>query len=612
MPLSNALLKWYGTEAAVASSDASTELPIVRQLRIDEAEANRLGTQSARATELLGRAESLAAAETGALTRATAGRKRPRRMCHREARSDDEKPAPKVSIEASQDSDESSGSDDIEKDSFTRHLTMRASMSSDGTSVACAGTACRSRSVSPRRAVVPRASTSDTAPSLLPWLATVTKDAGLESRVGLANGPHGRCLVALRQLTPDEVIFSVPFSLVFREHERNGKGGWSRKGSHESSIDAQTNDANDLQKNDDENDLSWSASMAMRLLEARAGVDKPSVLLPWIQSLPKFVPTPPLTFTDFDLRKCQDEAAIGEALSVKTAHERAVTILQKRLKNINATPEDLRWATGVLHSRCFVYGDYGEHLAVPGVDMCNHALENPTAYVRIVSSPETCQGSVATREIAEVTNESDATTSEQFFQLRASDAGVEAGDEVCISYGDWPNDPFFLYFGFVPDQNPNDAVFLFENVADIKRVGEALGVLGKDSLDEALGEMDISDDVYDDVSGTTDENVRSTQSKRNLYRLTRSGIDQSILDACQQLGINDWRPVVEHRCLHMLRAFPTTLKEDRQMLNSDDEKLSDDNRTAVSYRVSKKEVLLGPVAQLRQREARQRAASEAE
>jgi hypothetical protein len=62
----------------------------------------------------------------------------------------------------------------------------------------------------------------------------------------------------------------------------------------------------------------------------------------------------------------------------------------------------------------------------------------------------------------------------------------------------------------------------------------------------------------------------------------------------------------------MLRAFPTTLKEDRQMLNSDDEKLSDDNRTAVSYRVSKKEVLLGPVAQLRQREARQRAASEAE
>ncbi len=40
--------------------------------------------------------------------------------------------------------------------------------------------------------------------------------------------------------------------------------------------------------------------------------------------------------------------------------------------------------------------------------------------------------------------------------------------------------------------------------------------------------------------------------------------------------------------MHMLRAFPTTLKEDRQMLNSDDEKLSDDDRTAVSYRVYKK------------------------
>lgn len=40
-------------------------------------------------------------------------------------------------------------------------------------------------------------------------------------------------------------------------------------------------------------------------------------------------------------------------------------------------------------------------------------------------------------------------------------------EEVTISYGDWPNDVFLLFFGFVPDNNQHDAVVLFHTLEDL-------------------------------------------------------------------------------------------------------------------------------------------------
>ena len=117
----------------------------------------------------------------------------------------------------------------------------------------------------------------------------------MESRVALADGPYGRSLVALRQLTSDEVIFNVPFSLVFAEEDE-----WDAR-------------------NEATEPIPWSAEMAMRLLEARAGVDRPE-LRPWIDSLPSFVSTPPLEYSSEALDACQDAFAIGEAKEVRAAH----------------------------------------------------------------------------------------------------------------------------------------------------------------------------------------------------------------------------------------------------------------------------------------------------
>lgn len=436
-------------------------------------------------------------------------------------------------------------------------------MSPAGTSAAAvAGSSVRSRSTSPR-AVSTRASTGDAAPSLLPWLSRVTDDAGLESRVALADGPYGRSLVALRQLTSDEVIFNVPFSLVFAEEDE-----WDAR-----------NEATDTGEATEP--IPWSAEMAMRLLEARAGVDRPE-LRPWIDSLPSFVSTPPLEYSSEALDACQDAFAIGEAKEVRTAHAAAAEALRARLAAVGCDGDDLRWAAGALHSRCFTHGPRGTHLAVPGVDMCNHCFENPTATVRVVTSPDECQGAAATREIAAAADDDVASPDSRFFQLRAGEDGVEAGAEITISYGPWPNDPFFLYFGFVPVGNPNDAAALFADAADVARCASRLGLIESGSV-------------------VVDETAVSSSGSRRRMTLTREGIDPAILEAARVLGVADWRPLVEGRCLELLRAFPTTLKEDRAALDGGG--LTDDEAVAVRYRMSKKDVLLGPIARARAREA---------
>ena len=396
----------------------------------------------------------------------------------------------------------------------------------------------------------------------------------MESRVALADGPYGRSLVALRQLASDEVIFNIPFSLVFAEEDE-----WDAR-----------NEATDTGEATEQ--LPWSAEMAMRLLEARAGVDRPE-LRPWIDSLPSFVSTPPLEYSAKALDACQDAFAIGEAKEVHAAHAAAAEALRARLAAVGCDGDDLRWAAGALHSRCFTHGPRGTHLAVPGVDMCNHCFENPTATVRVVTSPDECQGAAATREIAAAADDDVASPDSRwiskdsrFFQLRAGEDGVEAGAEITISYGPWPNDPFFLYFGFVPVGNPNDAAALFADAADVARCASRLGLI--DGVDETATEPNA-------------DGISETAMTRGRMTLTREGIDPAILEAARLAGVPDWRPLVEGRCLELLRAFPTTLKEDRAAL--DGGSLTDDEAVAVRYRMSKKEVLLGPIARARAREA---------
>ena len=42
-----------------------------------------------------------------------------------------------------------------------------------------------------------------------------------------------------------------------------------------------------------------------------------------------------------------------------------------------------------------------------------------------------------------------------------------AGEEITISYGKWSSEVFFLFFGFLPPDNPWDSVPLFKDLSEM-------------------------------------------------------------------------------------------------------------------------------------------------
>ena len=94
---------------------------------------------------------------------------------------------------------------------------------------------------------------------------------------------------------------------------------------------------------------------------------------------------------------------------------------------------------------------------------------------------------------------------------------------------------------------------------------------------------------------------------RRRMVLTRAGeVDAGVVRVAEALGVA-WMDLVEARCRERMRAFETTLKEDRAKLAeceggdeagalADEAGALADEAVAVRFRMSKKEVLLGPLA----------------
>ena len=81
----------------------------------------------------------------------------------------------------------------------------------------------------------------------------------------------------------------------------------------------------------------------------------------------------------------------------------------------------------------------------------------PIASCRCVHSPGCCQGADALDDLCPPETAAAARQEPSRFELVAGDTGITAEEEVTISYGSWPSDVFLLFFGFAPDNNPNDS-----------------------------------------------------------------------------------------------------------------------------------------------------------
>ena len=289
----------------------------------------------------------------------------------------------------------------------------------------------------------------------------------------------------------------------------------------------------------------------------------------------------------------EDEDVVAEARAVRAVHERACETFADRLAGIGATREDLKWATSAVHSRVFARRDEATgkttRILVPGVDMCNHGgPDGYNAIVRIVTSPETCQGLSATEEIADVSSR-DADAEEKFFELVVDPdgQGIEAGDEILISYSNtFPNEPFLLYFGFVPSNNPNDAFALFRGGVD-DLITHCRDVLN----------LDVSDDQIDAIRAIFDTRENESSSSKPIS-CTIDSVDATLIEACERIINVPWIDVVGSRARSVLtsgQVFSTKIREDIAIL--DDPTVSDRVKLAVRYRLNKKAILIAPLGQ---------------
>jgi hypothetical protein len=268
----------------------------------------------------------------------------------------------------------------------------------------------------------------------------------------------------------------------------------------------------------------------------------------------------------------------------------------------------------------------GIHVWVPGVDLCNHNNNDsedgrgPNATVRCIHNPDVCQGAAATEEIAPP--QVNSTPRPSMFELVAGEQGIGKGEEVTISYGNWPNDVFLLFFGFIPKENSNNSVVLFQNLEEVAEfvsevVAEGTGI--EFELLNQLKDTETREQWYTSLAKEL-QGLDSSTIEAEYLRLvlTPAGIDYRLIDALtaslkvflattltsgvfHNTGENEHTieeneeflqalsvPVlIAARCHQILSSFPTRVEDDEKAVES----ARGNYKAALEYRIGKKKIL---------------------
>jgi len=366
-------------------------------------------------------------------------------------------------------------------------------------------------------------------------------------------GPKGRGLVANRNFAPGETLASMPV------HVGIGTPVETKSG------------------------RPWNLEMASQMLDERnAGSSTAKGREPWWEILPKDNASPVLfEFTEQEVNELQDKDTMREARLMREMFE---TEAEETISDSNGLSwgfEELSWASSMMQSRSFVTD--GEHWTFPLIDLCNHDFE-PNAQVKSIRSPDTCQGLDALEEIAAAEG---IDPGPDRFALIAGEDGIRAGEEILISYGNWPNDVFLLFFGFVPPHNPHDAVVLFNSAEELVEWVVEKRCNGQNNAQYVKQTAQALEDTLGD----------------DLDRIVvlQDGIDARVPAAVEEMSklMNDEinaLALVFKRCEWLLQTYTTSLEEDEDLLHTVD--LSSNKQLAVRYRLNKKRLLQSAIRNL--------------
>lgn len=362
-----------------------------------------------------------------------------------------------------------------------------------------------------------------------------------------------------------------------------------------------------LFKSNPESELHWAADMALRLLQekqacesshqhrqqdrsskhdnvtspasystsANASDSSPSLhWCPWVASLPQDALTP-LGFSDAAVAALGDPGVVAEVQGMRQYFQSYWAALTgpehgPQAPAVCGTYEQFMWAVQVFTSRCFFEPSLGCHLAVPGVDMANHSFQ-PNASVQVRHGVDTCQGRDAVEDVCDPSAagrdavEDVSSASPSVFQLVAGPDGIEEGEEVTICYGStWPNEPYLLLFGFVPEDNPSDGVILFPNLVDLARALIQDQQQGQQSGIAKLSEEQV-EELLETVFSQPEVLAAAESGDWDRLQVSRAGIDPRLGPAYELVrqgaetagcsGLLDLQQLLRAECEEMLGAL---------------------------------------------------------
>jgi len=221
--------------------------------------------------------------------------------------------------------------------------------------------------------------------------------------VDLISGSCGRGVFATHEILAGETIFAVPSNLCIQEDQLEG----------------------DV--------IFWSAIQLMKKLSTDEFWMNYKMLLPSPAEVP-------FELEEEVLSEISDPAISSSIRNLKRkAHEKLQNILKEKASLVQATFD---WAYALILSRAFGLrcSDGGKqeiaYALVPFIDMVNHSSTNQNAEVSV---EKWCICLKSTRDIKE-------------------------SEEVFIQYTPGPNAAFFLKYGFIEAENPDDVLIFDEDV----------------------------------------------------------------------------------------------------------------------------------------------------
>ena len=345
---------------------------------------------------------------------------------------------------------------------------------------------------------------------------------GAEVGAGVVVDASGRCLGAglglrvQRDFGPGDRLLSVPLELCFAAP----RGG----------------------------ERPWNLALAAQLLAAPASSAYKRLLPKDVPLMGGGVPT-------------------GELQFPGAVHERQVVsqILDQEMQDREAWPwpaEELLPAVAAAHSRAFSFVE--QKILAPGIDFANHSFE-PNCEVEI----ESVSG----------VRERPPQPNKQVFHLQAGEAGLRAGEEATISYGDWPNEVLYLYYGFLVPDNPHDSVTLWFDLQELVAYAEGwTGFAGGDPGGALAA----------NVARVIAERCEGLGLPPGRVQATREGLDQKLVVAAEVLDV-DPLVLAGARCRDLLHACATGLGDDAELLERgvDDAELE----LCVRFRLEQKIIL---------------------